>query len=220
MTETQAVRQPIIATAIYQEWDAHDNANEVKRLDFDATRILAGLGEEQREKLLNGGFEIADSIFREAEARGLIPAHEGPFTLDVEDTLAEALETDPEYFSRTFPEGREVRHEDAILEAPLTPFEQGFRADEDNSISGLAVVAMSELHDRDFEGHLDHISTLLTGSELLMEIDSSAKSVTAEGDVVMRINGTVAVEGFSSEELEEFEAGLEDGAAARAALAE
>lgn len=219
MTETQAVRKPIIATAIYERWNKRDEAIEMNRVDFDATRIIAGLSEDDRTNLMNGGFEIADDIFREAESRGLIPQHNGPFTLDVEDQLAEALEEDPGYFSRPFPEGREARHEDAILETPLTPFEQGFRGDEDGSVSGLVVVAMSDLHDRDFEGHLDNVSTLLTGSELLMEIGSSAKAVTAEGDVVMMVTGTVAVESFSSEELEQYEAGLAAGAAARAEAA-
>lgn len=220
MTETHAVRQPIIATAIYQEWDVNDNANELKRIDFDATRILAGLGKEQRDNLLNDGYEVADSIFAEAAARGLIPAHYGPFTLDVEDKLAAALEADPKYFDRPFPEGREVRHEDTILETPLTPYEQGFRAGEDHSVSGLVVVSMSDLHDRDFEGHLDNVSMLLTGTELLQEIDSSAKSITGDGDVVMQVTGVVTGEFFDSEALEEFEAGLAAGAAALGAAGE
>jgi hypothetical protein len=215
MTETQAARKPIIATATYQEWNQHDVAEDLKTVEFDATRIVAGLSEDERTRLIHDDFDVEDSIFREAEARGLIPAHDGPFSLSIYG-LADMLDEDPEYFSRPFPEGREVRHEDTILETPLSPYEQGFRGDEDGSVSGLVVVAMSDLHDRDFEGHLDNVSTLLTGSELLMEIDSSAKAVTAEGDVVMMITGTVALEGFSSDELEEYEAGLADGAAARA----
>lgn len=218
MTETQAIRKPIMATAIYERWNRRDEAIEMNRVEFDATRIIAGLGEDEREQLMNGGFEIADNIFREAESRGLIPTHDGPFTLDVEDKIAEALEEDPEYFSRPFPEGREVRHEDAILETPLTPYEQGFRAEEDYSVSGLVVVAMSDLHDNDFEGHLDNVSRLLTGTELLMEIESSARRVTADGDVVMMVSGRVDPGNFfGGADLEEFEAGVEAAAAAREA---
>jgi len=219
MTETQAARKPIIATAIYEQWNQHDILEELRRVDFDATRILAGLSQDERLALMNDGFEIADQIFREAEARGLIPPHDGPFTLNVGDELTEALEEDPEYFSRPFPEGREVRHEDAVLETPLTPFEQGYRSGEDYSVSGLVTVSMSDLHDNDFEGHLDNVAVLLTGNELLMEIQSSAKRVTSEGDLVMLVSGVVVPgECFDAEGRAEFEAGRE--AAAEALVAE
>lgn len=216
MTAQQTIRKPIMATAIYERWNRRDEAIEMHRVEFDATRIVAGLSEDEREQLMNGGFEIADDIFREAESRGLIPAHDGPFTLDVEDRIAEALEADPEYFAQPFPEGRELRHEDAVLETPLTPYEQGYRSGEDFSVSGLVVVSMSDLHDKDFEGHLDNVAELLTGNELLMEIDSSAKRVTADGDVVMLVTGTVDPGNFFDEgALEEFEAGVAAAAAAQ-----
>jgi hypothetical protein len=192
ITETLAPRKPITATAIYERWSPRDEAIEMNRIDFDATRILAGLGEEQRGRLLSGDFDIADDIFREAESRGLIPQHNGPFTLNVEDALAEALEEDPEYFARQFPEGREARHEDAILETPLTPYEQGFRADENNSVSGLVVVAMSDLHDREFEGHLDNVASLLTAEPLRRSTLGQVRY--RRGDVAAMVTGTVADE--------------------------
>lgn len=82
-------------------------------------------------------------------------------------------------------------------------------------MSGLVVVTMSDLHDRNLEGHLDNISTLLTGTELLMEVGSSAKSITADGDVVMMVTGIVTGEFFDEDQSAEFEAGLAAGAAAR-----
>jgi len=224
MTETQAARKPIIATAIYEQWNQHDILEELRRVDFDATHILAGLTPEQRLYLMHGGMsaaEIGDDIFREAEARGLIPTNDsdGPFSLEVTARLYEALQADPEYFSHPLPEGREVRHEDALLETPLTPYEQGYRSGEDYSVSGLVTVSMSDLHDNDFEGHLDNVAVLLTGNELLMEIQSSAKRVTSEGDLVMLVSGVVAPgECFDVEGRAEFDAGRE--AAAEALVAE
>jgi hypothetical protein len=221
MTETAApARQPIAATAIYEQWNPRDEAIEMNRVDFDATRILAGLGEEQREKLLNGDFDIADDIFREAESRGLIPPHNGPFTLDVANALAEALEADPEYFSRPFPEGREFRHEDAILETPLTAFEIGFRSDENGDVAGLVTIGLSDMIDGSNEDFLDLLGDRLIGSSLLMEIEYHAVSITEKHDLVMRVSGKVPADVLWDREVADHEAGLAAGAAARAVSAE
>jgi hypothetical protein len=223
MTETQAARKPIIATAIYQRWNAQDIAEEQRRVDFDATRILAGLTSGQRHDLIYSflsGVEIADSIFREAETRGLIPAHDGPFELEVGEALRAALESDPEYFSRPFPEGREFRHEDAILETPLTAFEIGFRSDENGGVVGLITITLSDMIDGSNEDFLDLLGDRLIGSSLLMEIEYHAVSVGAEHDLVMRVGGKVPADVLWDREVADYEAGLAAGAAARAVSAE
>ncbi|MCU6479015.1 hypothetical protein [Arthrobacter sp. A2-55] len=76
--------KPITATVIFERWDGRDNAIEVGRTEFDASRLLAELTVEQRGALHEmGDYESLDNLFHEGVSRGLLPAHEDPFTVRV-----------------------------------------------------------------------------------------------------------------------------------------
>lgn len=97
VTLAQPAERPIKAIVNLQVW-RDDYAMDVGTAEFDAAPILASLTREQRRAIADGDHGEADVLFEEARRLGLAPAHDGPFWVDVESELTEALEEgwDPE----------------------------------------------------------------------------------------------------------------------------
>lgn len=217
--------RPIMATATLQEWNDDDEAEEAGTVQFDAAPILAGIAPNlSREDLADLDYSTRDDIFNEAMARGFIPIHDGPFEVDVQESLDEALAENPDYFATPYPHEMTVRHPNVPIESPLSPYELGARIDEDGYVAALAVLDLDEMVDHDAEQHNDTVSNTLVGSELLMDIGTTPERIATEKttgarNVVFRITGdvTAVVDCFDDDERALFEAGLADAAAERKA---
>lgn len=207
--------KPIMATATLQKWDS-GHAVTVGEVQFDATPILAAMDSEKRAGL---GEEPGDQdeIFEKAMAMGLTPRHEGPYEVDVRESLDQALEENPGYFDQEHPSEKTLRHPDVPLEAPLSAYELGYRIDENNRVKALAVLELSEMMDHSSEENWDTVSTTVVGNDLLRDMFPTPKSVTSDNQVVYEIEGDAegVIECMDEDELALFEAGLADAAAAR-----
>lgn len=98
-----------------------------------------------------------------------------------------------------------------VLTEPLSEDEIVARRDEHNFVTGIVAVDLGVLIARDFEGLLDHLSELLVGSELLMEIGYKVLAFEPRTGRLL-----VEVTGDASAVLPDEE---EDGEAAEAAAA-
>jgi hypothetical protein len=196
----------IYATVVLQRW-VDDGAEYVDQVAFDARRVLAAMKPEHRAALTDGS-EYADEVFNAAVRRGLVAHHEGPFEVYVRDAMDEALQKDPEVFEKiaAMPDNRPAA---AVLDAPLSAYEIGARADEDGWVEGLATFDMDDLIDRDLDGHGDQIGEKLVGSELLMDVSAKPVSVTPDGSIVCKLTGDASaiIEGFDENEAADYEAG-------------
>lgn len=196
----------IYATVQLQEW-VNDGAQIVGQVDFDASHILAAMTPEQRADIEDCDYS-ADDVFHAAVAQGLVPDHDGPFSVYVRDAIDQAQAKDPGIFEKLalIPVNRPA---DAVLDTPLTPYELGSRADENGLVSGLASMSMDELIENDLESHLDDVGEKLVGSCLLMEPTATPVSVSPDGTLVVRLSGDASaiIEGFSDEEMAQYEAG-------------
>ena len=196
----------IMATVNLQRW-VDDGTEPVGQIDFDAGRILAAIPAEKRNAIRDGDGS-SDDVFHEAVRAGLIEAYDGPFEVYGRDSRDEALEEDPDVFEKlaALPDNRPPG---AVLEAPLSAYEIGARADGNGVVSGLSVMSMSELIDNDIEGINDRIGNDLVGSELLMEPTATPVSVRADGALIVRLEGdaTEIINGFDGDARAEFEAG-------------
>lgn len=201
----------IMATVILQRW-VNDEAQPVGEVVFDAGRILAAMTREQRSSIEDDD-DSADAIFYAGVEQGLVAHHDGPFSVYVEDAIAEAEAKDPEVFAKiaALPDNRPA---EAILHEPLTPYEIGARADENGWVEGLATFDMSDLIDNDLDGHGDQIGEKLVGSELLMDVSARPVSVDPDGSIVCRLSGDASaiIDGFDEDELAAYEAGHREGA--------
>lgn len=206
--------KPIMARATLQKWSDFDEdvAETVGTIEFDAAPILAGIvpGLDQRELAGMGlEYDTRDQIFDEAVARGIIPAHAGPFEVDVDDALAEALAENPAYFDTPYPHDEVARHPEAVLQSPLSPYELGARIDENDRIEGLAVIEQDALIGGSLDEHLDYISNTLAGTGVLMDPSATPVSVTPDNQVVYRLSGNASqvIDTMTDAELALFEAG-------------
>lgn len=212
---------PIMARVDLQVWNDDDEAEDAGTIEFDAAPILAGIVPNlRRGELASLDYGIRDTIFNEAMARGFAPIHDGPFELHVQNSLDEALAENPAYFDTPYPHEKTVRHPDVEIQSPLSPYEMGFRADEDGYVEALAVLDIDVLADQDAEENWDTASRTIVGSDLLTDIGRTPDSITVGKDsgapqVVFRITGDVSavVDCMSDEEQELFEAGRADAAA-------
>ena len=215
--------RPIMATATLQEWNENDETEEVGTIEFDAAPIIAGMAPNlSPEDLADLDHSTRDDIFNEAMARGFIPMHDGPFEVDVQESLDEVLAENPNYFDTPYPHNMTVRHPEVAIESPLSPYELGARMDEDGYVKALAVLDLDDMVDHDVEEHNDAVSKTLVGNRLLMDINTSPERISVDkasgsSTVVFSIAGDVSavVECLDDDELDLFEAGLADAEAAR-----
>lgn len=204
--------KPIMASVTLQQWSEEDpdQAEEVGFVEFDAAPVLAGIVPGLSPYQLSDlDPSICDQVYEEAVARGLVPNHDGPFELSVQEALDEALESDPTRFDTPYPHELVARHKDTVLMAPLSAYELGARVDEDNFVEALAIVDQDDMIGVDTETYYDTISEKITGSQLLMDPQATAVSVTPEGRVVYRISGdaSAVIDSMTDDETELFEAG-------------
>lgn len=206
-SQSSALTAPkIMASVTLQQWGGHkgDYAIDIETVEFDAAPVLAALSPEELAGLEDSE---ADDIFYSAVRMGLVAEHSGPFEVHVRDALDRALEKDPDFFEKftTFPG---LRADGAILETPLSPYEIGARADEDNIVRGLAVMELSDLMDNDEDANNCVIGETLVGSHLLMAPTIKPHSVQ-NGRLVVELEGDASeiIEGFDEEELSQYEAG-------------
>lgn len=80
-----------------------------------------------------------------------------------------------------------------LLSKPLTLEQLKEQADEDNYVSGVVLVDLSDAIDNDLEGWLDLLSEKLTGSPLLMDINYR---VVGQRDNELKIEVTGDVSGI------------------------
>jgi hypothetical protein len=99
-------------------------------------------------------------------------------------------------FDRTYLVQKLGDKEPYKLDGTLTIEEMKARADEDGFIWGIIAVELGDFTDREFEGVLDHISMLLTGTELLSDFGWSVIGhcgdtlhLYVHGDVSMILDG-------------------------------
>lgn len=201
--------KPIMASVTLQEWreDDEDIADTVAHIEFDAAPVLAGIVPGLSPyQLSDMSPEICDQVFEEAVSRGLVPNHDGPFEVDVQNALDEALAENPAYFSTPYPHHLAVRHPDAVLQTPLNPYELGSRIDEHDRVEGQYAIGMDELVGTSLDEHHDNLGTTLTGSPLVM--DTSAEPVAVvNGEVIFRISGNISqvIETMDDDDREAFE---------------
>ncbi|GAA4034595.1 hypothetical protein GCM10023063_18400 [Arthrobacter methylotrophus] len=196
----------IMASVTLQQWQ-NDYAIDIETVEFDAGRILAEMATEKRRALRDNS-DDADQLFDSAVRLGLVKDHDGPFSVHVQEAMAEAEETDADVYARILgaPANRPAG---AVLDTPLSAYEIGARVDEDGRVSGLATMDMSDLIDNNIEGINDKIGNDLVGSELLMEPNATPVEVLDGGTILMRFEGNASaiIEGFDDEERAEYEAG-------------
>lgn len=211
LTAPSAKPKPIMAHMTLQQWDEDndDYAREVGTVEFDAAPVLAGIVPGLSPAQLSDlDTNIGDQVFHEAVSRGLVPDHEGPFELYVQNSLDEALAENPNYFDTPYPHHLTVRHPDAVLQSPLSPYELGALADENGMVTANSVLDLEDMIDGDLENHLNNISRTLTGDEML--VGPSAVPVRVEdGQVIFRLSGDITnvIECMDEDEVELFEAG-------------
>lgn len=202
----------ITASVDLQQW-VNDYAVTQETVTFDAGPILARMSPEERVAIEDYD-ETADQLYFEGVRRGLVKDHNGPFGLSVRSAMDEAEEQDSGVWVKiaAVPQARKAG---AVLETPLTPFEIGARAGSDGWVEGLATLEMSDLIDRDLEGHGDLIGEKLVGSDLLMDFRARPVSVTPEGSIVCQLSGDASaiIDGFNEDELAQYEAGWAEAAA-------
>lgn len=85
-----APARPIRAVVNFQVW-RNDYAMDVGTAEFDAAPILASLSREQRQAIADGDHAEADVLYEEARRLGLVDDHDGPFWVDVESELTDAM---------------------------------------------------------------------------------------------------------------------------------
>lgn len=210
--------KPVMAQVTLQRWriDDPDYAEKVGTVEFDAAPILAGivptLDQDELEDELS--YDTRDLIFEEAVARGIVPRHDGPFEVHVEESLRKALAEDPDRFSAPYPHELVARHYGAVLESPLSPYEMGRRMDDEGRVEAHAVLDIEQLSEQSGDWMWSSISEKLTGHGLVEEPEYFPVEVR-DGQVVFRISGNITefVEQMSDEDRALFDAGLAADAA-------
>jgi hypothetical protein len=206
-SQTGALTAPkITASVTLQQWGGYknDQAIDIETVEFDAAPVLAAMSPEDRAALEDSE---ADDIFYSAVHLGLVADHAGPFNVHIREALDRALEENSHLFEE-FTGFPVLRTPGAILDAPLSAYEIGARADDDGVVSGLAVMGLDDLMGNDLEANNDAIGEALVGSCLLMEPTIEPLSVK-NGQLVVKLEGdaSAVIDGFDGEELVQYNAG-------------
>ena len=209
LTAPSAKPKPIMARVALQKWSDFDEdvAETVGTIEFDAAPILAGivphLDPADVEDL---DPDSCDRIYDEAVSRGLAPSHSGPFEVDVQSALDEALAENPDYFAVPYPHHLVTRHTDAVLQSPLSPYELGSRVNGNDRVEGRYAVGMDQLVGVSLEEHHDYLGKTLAGSSLAMDTNAEPVAVD-DGEVIFRISGNISqiIETMDDDDLAAFE---------------
>lgn len=98
---------------------------------------------------------------------------------------------------------REVELE--YLMEPFTDEEILKEKDENNYVSGVIAVPITNVIDADYEGFLDLISTKLVNSDCLMDIRYGVVGQTEDGDLLIEVSGDTSNLGYDFENEEDIE---------------
>ena len=82
---------------------------------------------------------------------------------------------------------------DNVLNKPLTIKEILKMVNENNSVTGLILIDLSDAINNDFEEFLDIIAAKFVGDTTLMDINYKAVGVTPNGEIILHVSGDVSM---------------------------